>query len=705
MGEIKRSTCPHDCWDCCSLLVQVEDGKVVRVKGNPEHPTTRGFLCVKVNHYEERVHSADRILHPLRRVGAKGEGRFARISWEEALAETAARLGEVRARWGGEAILPYSYAGTMGVLQNGSMDRRFFHHLGATRLDRTICVAAGAAATAVTLGTSLGPDPEDIVDCKLIILWGLNMVSSNVHQVPLVKEAMRRGCQVVCIDPVKNRTARLAHWHLQPLPGTDVALVLGLMHVIFRDGLQDQDYLEQFTVGWAELRDRVREWTPARVEATTGVPAADVERLARLYATIRPSLVRVGYGVQRNSNGGSIVRALAMLPALTGAWRDACGGFLLGNGYSRLNKAPLYRADLMPSPLPRLVNMIELGKALGDLDDPPVKALFVYNSNPASVAPNQNKVVRGLEREDLFVVVSEQLMTDTARYADIVFPATTMLEHSDLYWSYWHLYLQYTDPVIPPLGEAVPNTELFRRLAAAMGFTDPCFRDSDDEMLRQTLTATHTPYLEGITLARLKAEGIVRCNVPRGHRPFAAGFPTPSGKVELYSHLAAGAGLDPVLAYVPPAESAGGSPDLHRRYPLALVTPGAHHFLNSTFANLPSLQVSEAQPAIHLNPADAEARGLKSGDWVRAFNDRGSVHLRVVADDHTAPGVAVAFSLWWNQDSPGGAGLNALTSDAISDLGRGPIFHTCLIEAEAVPVEALPAAPARQRELAPAGDD
>lgn len=685
------------------MLVHIQDGKVVRVSGDPENPVTRGFLCVKVNHYEERVHSGDRVLHPLKRVGAKGEGRFVRMSWDEALAEVAGRLTDVCQRYGGEAILPYSYAGTMGLLQYGSMDRRFFHKIGASRLLRTICSAAGSMASLATIGAQMGPDPETMVDCKLIVVWGLNMASSNVHGVPLVKEAQRRGAKLVVVDPVKNRTARMADWHIQPRPGTDTALALGLIHVIVREGLQDQDYIDRYTLGWDDLKARAEAWPPERVETVTGVAAADVERFARLYATTRPSLLRAGYGIQRHTNGGTMIRALASLPAVVGAWRDSCGGFLLSNGgYSKPDVRVLERPDLLPDPRPREVNMIELGKALTELHDPPVQALFVYNSNPASVAPNQNKVIQGLLRDDLFTVVHEQLMTDTCRYADIILPATTSVEHMDVYWSYWHLYLQLARPAIEPLGEAIPNTELFRRLAAAMGLEDPCLQDSDEEMIRQSL-ARGNRFVREITFEELWEKGRVKVNVPAGFQPFAEGFATPSGKVEFYSESLARHGSPGAIDYTPTAESADGSPDLHSRYPLNLLSPGAHHFLNSTFSNLPSMKASERYPTILMNPEDAAARHLADGDWTRTYNDRGEVWLRVQVSDHTKPGVAVSYGLWWNQDSPGGKGVNVLTNDLITDMGKGPAFHSNLVEVEKVPAENVPVAMGRDQVLA--GDD
>jgi len=663
------------------MLVHVKDGRAIRVAGDPDHPITRGYLCVKTNHYEERVYSPDRILYPMRRTGPKGSGQFERISWSEALTEIAARFKAVAAEYGAEAILPYSYAGTIGQLHYGSMDRRFFHKLGASQLDRTICASAGGAAILSVMGLKQGPDPEDMVNAKLIVVWGLNVISSNTHQWPIIQEARRRGATLVVIDPYRYKGAREADWHISPRPGTDTAFVMGVMHTLIKEGWIDRDYIDRYTTGFDHLAMKVADWTPERASVVTGIPADEIVRFARLYHESRPAVLRVGYGLQRHTNGGSIVRAIAMLPALTGHWRERGGGFLLSqSGSYGFNSFALERPDLMPEPHPRTINMIELGKALTELSDPPVKAILVYNSNPASVAPNQSKVLAGLSREDLFTVVHEQLFTDTCKWADIILPATSQLEHLDLHNSYWHLYVQLNEPAIAPLGEAIPNTELFRRLAGAMGFTDPCFQDSDEELVRQALSSG-SPYLEGITLERLKAEKMIKVN--RAPAPFAeGGFRTLSGKVEFYSETLAMAGLDPVIEYVPPAESVDGSPDLAAKYPLALITPAAHHFLNTTFANQPRMMKGEGAPTIYLNPADAETRGVVSGDWVKVYNDRGAVRLQVQVGDWSKAGVAVSPSIWWSRFMPDGLGINTLTSDAVADMGGGASFHTNLVQVE-----------------------
>lgn len=678
---VKKAVCPHDCWDTCSMLVYVRDGKVERVAGDPEHPVTRGFLCVKTNRYEERIYHPDRVLYPMRRVGPKGSGQFERITWDEALDTIASRVGQVVERYGAEAVLPYSYAGTIGVLGYGSMDRRFFHRLGASRLERTICATAGGEAITRTLGARQGPDPEDMIHCKLMIVWGLNVLATNTHQWPIIMEARKRGCQLVVIDPYRNETARRSDWHISPRPGTDTALVLGMMHVILSEGLEDRDYIEHHTIGFDQLAQRVAQWPPERAAEVTGVPAADIVRLARMWATTRPALLRVGYGLQRHTNGGSHVRAIAMLPALTGHWRDPGGGFLLSqSGSYGFDHHALERPDLMPDPMPRSINMIRLGEALTETADPPVRALFVYNANPATVVPNQSKVIAGLSNEELFTVVHEQIWTDTCDYADIVLPATMQMEHLDLHSSYWHLYVQLNEPAIEPLGEAVPNTELFRRLARAMGFAEPCFADSDEALIEQALGGG-SPHLEGITLERLKREHVIKVN--RAPAPFAdGGFQTPSGKMEFYSEALARQGLDPVVTYTPPLESPDGSPELFRRYPIHLLSPKARHFINSTFANVVRLREKEGEPSVLINTQDAGARSIQNGDWVRVFNDRGEVLLRAQVGDWSLPGVAIVPSVWWNKMSPEGKGINVLTTDAPADYGGGASFYTNLVQIE-----------------------
>jgi anaerobic selenocysteine-containing dehydrogenase len=682
--KIVRAACPHDCPDTCAMLVTVERGRAVGVTGDPAHPFTRGTLCTKVNNYHDRTHSPDRVKTPLRRAGAKGEGRFVPVSWDEALDEIAGKFRALaESAEGPETILPYSYCGTMGLVQSESMDRRFFHRLGASQLERTICATAGTEGLLSTVGAKLGTDPERFSEARLILLWGTNTITSNVHLWPFILEAKKRGARLVAIDPRRTRTADQCHEHVALLPGTDAALALGLMHVIFAEGLEDKDYLERHTVGAEELRRHVREYDPARVAEICGLEAETVVRLAREYARTRPAVIRVNYGVQRHAGGGMAVRAITCLPAVTGAWRDPAGGALLStSGTFPLNYERLQRPDLMPTPRPRTVNMSALGDALTKTDDPPVRALYVYNSNPAAVAPDQARVLEGLRREDLFTVVHEQFMTDTCDFADIVIPATTQLEHFDLHKAYGHFYLTINEPAIAPLHEAKPNSEVFRLLAARLGFTDECLKDSDEEIARQALDVDH-PALRGVTLELLRERGWVRMSLPEDFAPFAdGGFKTPSGKCELYSETLAAAGLPGVPEFIPPAESRRSAPALAQKFPLALITPAAHAFLNSSFANLPKQLRQERAPFVEINPRDAEARGIREGDRVRAFNGRGSCELTAVVTTRAREGVVVSPSVWWNKLSPNGTGVNQLTSQTLTDLGNGATFYDALVEIE-----------------------
>jgi anaerobic selenocysteine-containing dehydrogenase len=683
-AQIIRAACPHDCPDTCAMLVTVERGRAVAVAGDPEHPFTRGSLCTKVANYHERTHSPDRVKTCLKRVGKKGEGKFAPISWDEALDEITSRFRALaESDEGAETIMPYSYCGTMGIVQSESMDRRFFNRLGASILDRTICASAGTEGMLSTLGAKLGTDPERFNDARLIILWGTNTISSNVHLWPFILEAKHKGARLVCVDPRRTRTADQCDEHVALLPGTDAALALGLMHVIFAEGLEDKDYLERHTIGAEDLRRRASEYAPERVAEICGIDAATIKRLAREYATTRPAVIRLNYGLQRHAGGGMAVRTLLCLPAVTGAWRDAAGGALLStSGAFPLNHDALERPDLIPTPQPRTLNMSQLGDALTRIDDPPVRALYVYNSNPAAIAPDQTKVLEGLRREDLFTVVHEQFMTDTCDFADIVLPATTQLEHFDLHTAYGHLYLTLNLPAIKPLHEAKPNSEVFRLLAARLGFDEDCFKDSDEEIARQALDSDH-PALRGVTLEVLRERGWARLNLAEDFAPFAEGnFPTASGKCELYSERLAAQGLPAVPEFIPPRESRASAPELAREFPLALITPAAHAFLNSSFANLPKQLRQEREPFVEINPQDAAARGISDGDRVRAYNARGACELRAVVTTRARAGVVVSPSVWWNKLSPDGANVNQLTSQSLTDMGGGATFYDALVEIE-----------------------
>jgi anaerobic selenocysteine-containing dehydrogenase len=569
----------------------------------------------------------------------------------------------------------------MGLLSYGSMDRRFFNTLGASQLARTICSSAGGAGYRVTMGKTIGFDPEAVVHARLIVAWGANIVSSNVHFWPFVEEARRRGARLVTIDPFRSRTAEKSDVHLALLPGTDAALALGVAHVLFRDGLLDRDYLERHALGWQEVRDRAAEWTPERTATTTGLAVDEVESFARAYGETPLSAIRINYGLNRHAGGGMAVRTIACLPALTGAWRHpGCGALLSTSGTFPLATDALERPDLVP-PGTRTLNMSQLGRILTDATlDPPVKALFVYNSNPAAVAPDQESVRRGLLRDDLFVVVHELFATDTVDFADIVLPATTTLEHYDIHRAYGHLYVSLSRPAIAPVGESMPNTELFRRLAARMGLDHPSLRDSDEEMARQALDWSH-PSLEGITFERLEKEGSVRLSVPDPHVPFAeGGVPTPSGKCELRADSLEKEGLDPVAGYIPPRENVRSSPELARRFPLAFISPPAHHFLNSTFSAQPVFVRREGEPSVTVHPLDAEARGIREGQMVRVFNDRGEFQARARVSDASRPGLVVGLSIWWAKMCPGGRNANAVTGQELTDMGGGATFYDALVD-------------------------
>jgi anaerobic selenocysteine-containing dehydrogenase len=696
MSRIVHTACPHDCPDACSVLVTIENGRATRVEGNPDHPVTRGFLCGKVAKYLDRVYSPDRLLYPMRRVapkGSAGSGAFERISWDEALDEVAAKLQAVSAEFGPESILPFSYGGTLGQIHGNGMDRRFFHRLGASQLERTICSEAGGVALVSVNGAKYGVPPEDFVHARYIIAWGANIHGNNIHLWPFVEEARRNGAKLVVIDPFRTRTARVAEWHLAIRPGTDVALALGLMNYIIANDLHDADYVAAHTTGFEELRKRVTEYTPERVAEITGLSAADIVKLAREYASASPAVIRLNYGVQRSENGGMAVRAITMLPAITGAWKKQGGGLTLStSGTFALNKQALQREDLMTATLgrpARILNMNQLGKLLTDATlAPPVKALFVYNSNPAAVCPNHNLVVEGLQRPDLFTVVHEQFFTDTTDYADIVLPATTFLEHKDLVASYGHLHLQLSGTAIEPLGESCSNAEVFRRVAARMGLEDECLRASDDELIDDALDLDGLKpgheFLAGISREALEREHSIPLNVPRSdgaYLPFANGFATPSGKAELYSGRLAASGLDPVVAYIAPTESRHG--DRAGQYPLELLARKHDNFLNTTFCNLAGHQKMERRFELQMNAVDASARGITDGDSLRVHNDRGELVLHARVDGSVPPGVVSAY-LDWARLSPGGNNVNVLTSDRLTDMGRGATFYSALVEVEKV---------------------
>jgi anaerobic selenocysteine-containing dehydrogenase len=685
-----RATCPHDCPDTCAIHVTVENGVATEIKGDPDHPTTAGVLCTKVSRYIDRTYHPDRILTPLRRVGKKGEGRFEPISWDQALDEIAARLKPIAAR-DPQAILPYSYCGTMGLVQGEAMAMRFFHKLGASFLDRTVCATAGFTGYKYTIGGSIGTDIEQFQDARLIVIWGGNPIASNLHFWMRVQEAKRRGAKLIAIDPYRSLTAEKCHQHIALMPGTDAALALGLMHVLIAENLLDHDYIAQHTVGFAQLKDRAAEWTPERTAEICGISVDEVVNLAREYGGTamrgEPVAIRLNYGVQRVRGGGMAVRNITCLPALVGAWRHAAGGAQLStSGSFPANRAALQRPDLLQGPLPRTINMNTIGDDLlrESAPDfgPKIEAVIVYNANPVAIAPDSAKVQRGFEREDLFTVVLEHFLTDSADYADIVLPATTQLEHVDAHLAYGHLYMMANNAAIAPLGESKPNTEIFRLLASRMGFTDAAFQESDDEMAATAFNSKDARAVH-FDWESLKRTGWSKLNMPAA--PFAeGGFPTPSGKCEFYSSSMLADGLDPLPSYIPNYESVASNPELAAKYPLAMISPPARNFLNSTFVNVQSLRATEGEPHLDIHPGDAAVRRIADKDMVRIFNDRGSFVARARVTPKARAGLVVGLSIWWKKLASDGKNANEVTSQRLTDMGRAPTFYDTLVQVEKV---------------------
>lgn len=683
--SLVRAVCPHDCPDTCAIRVTVEDGRAVKVQGDPAHPPTHGALCTKVSRYPERTYHAERVLHPLKRSGPKGTGQFSRVSWEEALADIVGRLTAIAAR-DPQAIVPYSYAGTMGLLQGEAMAGRFFHRLGASLLDRTICASAGGEALAATYGAKVGMHLEFYAESRLILIWGSNSIASNLHFWRIAQEAKRAGAKLVCIDPRRTETADKCHQHIALLPGTDGALALGLMHELILNGWLDDDYIARHVdaAGWPLLRERALQWPPERVAQVCGISADKVRNLARDYGTTRPAAIRLNYGMQRVRGGGNAVRLIALLPCLVGAWRERAGGLLLSSsGWFRnvRNDAALQRPDLLGTRRPRTINMSTIGDDLlraagaplpdGTPFGPRIDALIVYNSNPVAVAPESPKVARGFARDDLFTVVLEHFLTDTADYADYVLPATTQLEHLDVHISYGHTDVMLNEPAVAPLGEARPNTQIFRDLARCMGFDEACFSDDDETLARIAFKP------EQIDFDTLREQGWLKLPIPDA--PFANGeFPSADGRCVID---AAGLGVPDFIANY---ECAASAPELARRYPLAMISPPARNFLNSTFVNLESLRDIEGEPLVEIHATDAASRRLSSGQTVRVFNDRGSYLCKAVVSERARPGVVNGLSVWWRKLGAGGTNVNELTHQRLTDIGRAPSFYDCLVDVRAV---------------------
>ena len=672
--RVVQGACPHDCPDTCALRITVENGRVTRVAGDPDHPPTHGALCTKVSRYAERTYAPDRVLTPLKRAGKKGEGRFEPVSWDAALDDIANKIKAIAAR-DPEAVLPYSYAGTMGLVQGDGMAARFFHRLGASLLDRTICSQAGGDALIATYGAKVGMHVEQFAYSKLILIWGSNPITSSVHFWNFAQQAKRAGARLICIDPRRTETAEKCHQHIALLPGTDGALALALMHELITQDLLDHDYLARCVEGWAALRERALLWPAERAAAVCGISADEVRGLAREYGTTQPAAIRLNYGMQRVRGGGNAARLIALLPCLIGAWRHPAGGLLLSaSGWFRHAKrdAWLQRPDLLGDRRPRTINMVTIGDDLlreaSPAFGPKIEALVVYNSNPVAVAPDSAKVAQGFAREDLFTVVLEHFLTDTADHADYVLPATTQLEHWDAHMAYGHTYAMLNRPAIAPVGHARSNAQIFRDLAARMGFAESCFADSDEAMARGAWVP------EMVDAQALDERGWSKLDI--ADAPFAeGGFPTPSGK----ARAAEAPGLG-VPDHVPNYESVLSSPELAARYPLAMISPPARHFLNSTFVNVASLRAAEKEPRLELHPQDAAARGITSGSTVRVFNDRGEYTAKADVSERARPGVVNGLGVWWRKFGLNGTNVNQLTHQRLTDIGRGPSFYDCLVE-------------------------
>src|SRR5215469_3276600 len=692
--RVVYGACPHDCPDCCALETQVdEQGRAVSVRGRADHPVTRGWLCAKVNRYLDRVYHPERLLYPMRRVGPKGSGTFERISWDEAIAEITGRWRDFIAQHGAQCILPYSYAGTLGLVNGAVTDSRFWNRLGACRLERAICGHAAEEAILLTVGGRLAPSPEMLLQSKLVLIWGSNPASTAPHIMPFLREAQRSGTKVIVIDPVRTLTARSADWHIQPYPGTDAALALGMMHVMVTEGLHCPDWIAQHTIGWEYLFERIMQFPPERAAHIAGVTPETVRELARGYAITTPALLRISDGINRHTNGGQTVRMLTCLPALTAQYGVPGGGLM----YSTSDwlqwdaEAVGHAHDPACPPSPRTLNMNRLGSVLTGEAEPPVYSLYVYNANPVASTPNTGKIIEGLMRDDLFMIVHELFETDTARYADILLPATSQLEQVDLHKPYGHLALHYNMPAIEPLGEARSNWDVMRSLASAFGFRESWLQEDANAVIRGILEATsvHNPDLAPVTLERLQQEGHIPLPIPDGQRvPFADGaFRTPSGKVEFYSEQARARGYDPVPGWVPEVEACTGLTGLHEtgeaQARLPLVCPAAHHFVSSTFGNQERLIKKEQAPTLRIHPVDAQARNIRDGQLVRVGNERGWCRLVACVTEEVRLGVLATTTVWWPKLSPDGRNVNWLTSDRLADFGGGSTFYTNLVTVEA----------------------
>lgn len=692
--------CPHDCPDTCSMLVTRDDstGRAVRVQGDPTHPVTRGYLCNKVNHYLDLVYNDNRVLYPHKRVGPRGPGaKFERISWDEALDMVTDNFKEVIAEYGSEAVQPYSYSGTLGMLGYWAMDQRFWNKMEAARLEQSICIYAAMWAGIHTYGVANGPAVHDAVqDAELIVLWGANLVSTGVHAIPFIREAQERGAKLIVIDPRITRTTMMADWHIQPRPGTDAALALGAMKVIVDNGLHDEAFLREQTIGWEQfINEKLPEYPLDKVSEITGVSEADIEKFGLMYGKAKKSFIRANYGLNRHQNSGQTCRAILVMPCITGAWREPNGGAAFGTleeMWLQFDLAKLQRPDLGNRAEKRVVNMVQIGRALADhigVDDepldPPIKSIFVYNSDPANCAPNSGNVRRGLMRDDLFVAVHDTFWTDTCNYADVVLPADTQFERMDLHAAYGHWHFNLNKAVIEPLGESCANTELFRRMAQKMGYveeSDNAFTQTDEEMIRDILFDEEVnPLMEGVTYEEMEKNGWARASDKSKRRDFLnIGWPTASKKIEIFSQTLADEGQDPLPTYNPEVE---GQEDPKRKdYPIQVLSSAAHYFIGDSFQSVPRLQAMMSRPTVEMSANDASERGIEDGDLVRLYNDRGETYCYAVIIDGLLDGVCATQKQFKGSNTPGGVNVNALNSEMLTDFGMSPTFYSCLAEIE-----------------------
>lgn len=692
--------CPHDCPDTCSMVYEVENGKLISVKGNSEHPMTRGGLCVKLKDYEKRHYHPDRLLHPMRRTGPKGSGQFEQISWDEALNEITTRWKAIIDEYGPRAIIPYSYLGNQGLVHGLNGGDAFFNKMGATVCERTFCGEGSCTAWLLTVGPTAGVDPESFTHSKYIIIWGCNSVSTNIHHWHIVKDAQKKGAKVVVIDPYKSRTAKEADWHIAPKPGTDGALAMAMMHTIIEEGLQDQDYIDNYTHGYEALAERAKSRTPEWAAEITGVAADDIRQLAREFATTQPAAIRLGVALERNYGGGQAIRAITCLPALTGAWRHVGGGALQFPVWEHPYKFDVIsRPDLIPEGTP-VINAIQIGRALnGEMElEVPIKSMMCWNANPVTQAAETDKIVEGLMRDDLFLVSAEHFLSDTASYADIVLPASMGAELEDMVLSWGHLYLTYNAKCVESPGEAIPNNEIFRRLAAKMGYEEENFKWSDSECLEHYVD-WDSPACDGIDLNTLRENGFAHLTVGgRDDRaPHKQGnFPTPTGKCQLevegatnfvappfrqmYEGFQPGEALDSLPDYVPSRETPETNPVLAEKYPLNIISPKSHGFLNSCYANIDDKIQKQGEQFVLISATDADLRDIQNGDSVRVFNDRGGFEGKAQITDDVSSGIVVATLGYWRQLNKGT--VNCVSSAEFVDMGHAPTFTDNLVQVE-----------------------